>query len=506
MKTIMRQLVAATAILIGLAMVVACGGGQSGASADRIRIAVPQAPPTLDPADMTEGQMLFFAQTLFDSLVVVGPDGQIQPNIATEWSYNADHTSLTMTLRDDATFSDGTAVDAAAVVKALDHNREGTGTAHQQLLSVSDVSAVDPSTVRIDLKSGDPSLLYSLGTYGGFLVAPASVDAGTADTAPIGSGPYVLDTAQTVNGSSYVFSRHAGYWNQAAFPYDSVELKVIDTPDATLNALKSGQIDAMYGTEEASQDAKAAGLTVNVGSPALWNGYIIADRSGRQVPALGDERIRQAINYAIDRKGIVEQFYPESGIPTTQVFNPKSPAWDESLNAQYPYDPDKARALVKESGLGDVTVTIASFPRLLDRLQPIIEQELDAVGITVVWNSVAPSDYRSGLLGAPMYPMSMSSNLSPWTDIQNLLLPTATMNGMHSQTPELDRLLSAVQSATDDAELQSAYRAVNTYLVDQAWFVPIVAIKTMFFTADQVAVTMHDGQVVPDLRDIVPAG
>lgn len=506
MKISRRIVTSVVAALATTTALVACGSSTTTDGARELRLGTPAAPPTLDPAGMTEGQMLQFAQATYDSLLVVDAQGQVEPNVATDWSYTADLKSLTLHVRQGIEFTDGTPLDASAVVTGLEHIKGGTGTGAQQLLNVSGVSAVDPGTVRIDLAKPDPALLYSLGTFGGFLASPAAIAAGTLDAAPVGSGPYTLSADETVTGAAYVYTRNQKYWNSDAFAFDRISLTVMDTSGAMLNALKSGQIDGMFGYQDMRDDAVASGLTVNVGSPVNWAGYIMADRDGKDVPQLADVRVRQAINYAINRKGIVDTFYRDGGIPTTQIFGPESDAWSAALNDAYPYDPQKARQLLADAGVGQFTLPVASFPRLLDKLQPIVQQQLADVGITVRWNSIAPGEYRTGLLGSPMFPMSMSINPSPWTDIQNLVTPTAQMNGRHVQTPQLDGLLAAAQNATDDAARTAAYREINRYLVEQAWFAPIVAINGLYFSAPTIAVTMHNAQVVPSLRDYAPVG
>jgi peptide/nickel transport system substrate-binding protein len=504
-----RSIAAAAAVTSGLLVLSACGGGGSGKSGTGsgdgpLVLGFPAAVTSLDPAAMQEGQLILFEQAVYDSVLKVSPSGEIQPNLATSWEYDATRTHLTLTLRQGVKFTDGTPVDAAAITAGILHNKAGRSSSARQAQYISAVTAVDAQTVRIDLKAPDPSLLNSLATQAGFIASPAAIKSGKLTTTPVGSGPYQLDSARTVSGVKYVFTRNPGYWNKAAYKFAEVDIKVIANSSAMVNALKTGQIDGMYGSASQVADVKSGGVTVNSGSPASWEGFFLNDRAGRQVRQLADTRVRQAINYAIDRKGIAGKFYDGQATPTTQVFNPSSTAWLAALNDRYPYDPAKAKKLLAEAGATSFTLPIASFPGLFTDIQPIIQQQLAAVGITVKWTSASVDTYVTSMLGAPAFPIIMGTNLSAWTDIQNVAAPTAMMNGARYRTAELDALLAKAQKADGDAQ-KTALEAVNSYLVEQAWYLPIVAPNALYFSSSRVKVTMQAAQIVPSLDDFAPA-
>ncbi|MGR6998372.1 ABC transporter substrate-binding protein [Yinghuangia aomiensis] len=394
-------------------------------------------------------------------------------------------------------------MDATAVAGGIQHIKSGRSTGAQLTRNITAVTAVDPATVRIDLAAPDPSLLYSLATYAGFIAAPNAIKAGNLATVPVGSGPYRLDTAKTVSGASYVLTRNPDYWNKAAYPYNQVTVKITTNASAMLNALKTGQIDGTVGASSVA-DAKAAGLTVTTGAPASWLGYFLNDRAGAMVPQLGDVRVRQALNHAIDRKGIAEKFFAGQATPTTQVFNRKSTAWSADLDARYPYDPAKARQLLADARAADLTLPIPSLIGPMADLQAVVQQQLADVGVTVKWLPTTPDTFMTTALGKPAYPMVMSAPLAPWTVVQNVAAPTAVMNGTKYQTPEFDALLAKVLQTTD-AEQTAAFQAVNSYLVEQAWYLPVVAPDTLYFSSAKLKVTIPAGQMMPSLDDYAPA-
>lgn len=504
-----RSVAALAAVTAGLLTLSACGGASVGPSSPdpagaTLALGTPVALPSLDPAAIQDGQSILFEQALYDSLLKESPSGEIQPNLAISWQYDATRTHLTLKLRTGVTFTDHTPLDAAAVVASLKHIESGQGTGTQQTQKISAITAVNAQTVRIDLRSPDPALLNSLATQAGFIASTAAIKAGTLAAAPVGSGPYELDSAKTVAGSSYVFTRNPDYWNKAAYPFAEVDIKVIANPSTMVNALKNGQIDGMYGTAGQVADVKAGGVVVNSGPPVSWDGFFLNDRAGKQVPQLADVRVRQALNYAIDRKGIAAELYEGLATPTTQVFNQSAKGWLAALNDRYPYDPAKAKQLLAAAGATNFTLPIASFSGLFTDLQPIIQQELAAVGVTVKWVTATAATYATSMLGAPVFPIEMSTNLSAWTDVQNVATPTAMMNGEHYQTPALNALLAKVPQTSGDQQT-AALQAVDTYLVDQAWYLPIVAPNALYFSSSKVKVTMQAAQIVPSLDDFAPA-
>jgi peptide/nickel transport system substrate-binding protein len=129
---------------------------------------------------------------------------------------------------------------------------------------------------------------------------------------------------------------------------------------------------------------------------------------------------------------------------------------------------------------------------------------LEAVGINVEYTYLAfDANIMANLLAAPTYLMSMSSNLSGWTDIQNVAAPTAVMNGFRTETAEFNALMDEIQNSSGEQQV-SAYHAANRYLVEQAWFMPIVALNGVYFTSATVDCDMQPGQIVPSLRNHHP--
>lgn len=462
--------------------------------------------PTWDPGEMKEGMVIHYAEAVYDPLLRKTADSQIEGNLATDFTYNDDLTELTLTLQTGITFTDGQAFDATAVKANLEARKTGAGSASETAKSISAVEAVDPTTVKITLSEPSPGLLAALATYTGFMVSPASITAGTAGTEPVGTGPYTLDTAATQKGTSYQFNARADYWNRDAFPFGTIVIKVIEDFTAMFNALSTDQVQFMYATADMVDQAKAAGLTVDT-VPGEWQGIILQDRAGTIAPALGDVRVRQAINYALDRETILATFYAGLGQVSTQTFNPSSDAWVDSLNQKYPYDPAKARELLAEAGYADgFTLPLSYSEGFQTPLIPILAQYLSEVGITLEPISVA--SFSNGgldtLVGAPSFVLSFSTNIPPWTDVLNKLTPTSLWNHFGYTDDTVANFLTEIPRASGDAQ-KKLYQDFNTYIVDQAWFAPIATLENIYLSSPAIKVQMQQAQLVPSLRFFSPA-
>jgi peptide/nickel transport system substrate-binding protein len=167
-----------------------------------------------------------YGQAVYDTLLKEDPSGELIPSLATEWAYNDDNTVLTLTLRDDVKFTDGTPFNADAAAQNLIRFRDGTSPNKSFLGALGDAKAIDETTVELTLTAPDPALLHYLSQNAGMQASPASFGAADAKTNPIGSGPYILDTDKTVIGTSYEYTKNPDYWDPENVHYDNLSLKV----------------------------------------------------------------------------------------------------------------------------------------------------------------------------------------------------------------------------------------------------------------------------------------
>jgi peptide/nickel transport system substrate-binding protein len=499
-------IVAVTVVAAGALALTGCTGSGSG---DRSTTSSASALSTLtigaladltsfDPAQAHLGHAVQYDQPVYDTLIRRKPDGTPVPMLATKWQYNSDKTQLTLTIRKGVKFSDGTEVDAAAVAQNLNRFRTGNGPDASTLAAVSDVTGQGDSVV-ITLKEPDPSLIDYLGNEDSFIASPKAIAAGHIATQPVGSGPYVYDAKDSVTGSKYVFTARKDYWDPSLQKYSEIVVKPIVDTTAMLNALLSGQVDAAILQPKTEAQAKKAGFTEHLYTTD-WQGLFLFDRDGEFTPALKNVKVRQAINFALDKKTLLKQVQQGLGEQTSQILPPGVPGYEKSLDDAYGYNPGKAKKLLAEAGYADgFTLTMPTVAGAFDpALTAGIGQDLKNIGITVNWQNIAASDFISDLT-------TKKFSASWFSEAQGTafyssgieLNPDAVYNPFGTKDPNVQSLVHTVQYGSDSGSAAAATE-LNKYLVDQAWFAP-------FYRPDQIFFTDSKTDVVPQTRQAVPS-
>lgn len=501
---------AALVASVTAALFVVTGCSSSGAdddtSAEELTIVMGNQLNSYDPPDVGDNPRSQYLQPVYDTLVFIDENAEIQPRLATEWEYDESLTQLTMTLRDDVEFTDGEPFNADAVQSNLEHFLAGTGPAVRTVSDIENVEVLSEFEVRIDLAAPNPALLRYLGLTAGMMASPAAIDGGTLATEPVGTGPYVFDDAATVPDSRHVYQRNPDYWNAEDYPYEAVVISPIVDNTARINALRTGQADAASQmSSRYIEEAEDSGLEITAFPSGDVMGLVLFDRDGTFAPGLADARVRQAMNLAIDREQIVEQLYDGRGTMTTQVFNPDSDAWSDELNSKYPYDPDAARDLLDESGYeGDVAIDIPEYAGVSD-LMVVLEQQFEEIGITLRGDTVpdaqANTEMRSGDYAGAL--IQLQSN-DPWQAIQLMLQPDSPWNALQYEDDVVRELIQDARTASAE-ERTAIHQDLNRHIVEEGWFVPIVFLDTIMFTSTDTELTPYKYSVVPPLEAYSPA-
>lgn len=484
----------------------ACGGETADGGTDgSLTLSSIIYPTSFDPAQAEWGNRSPFYQAVYDTLLLASPDGEIEPWLATDWEYNDDNTELTLTLRDDVTFTDGTELTADVVVENIERFRDGSGPDVGYMRAVDDVLAPADHTVVFELDQPDPALLDYLTRSAGLVGSVESFDDSELATTPVGSGPYELDVAQTVTGTSYVYTANPDYWNPDVQHYDEITINVLEDATAALNAIRANEADGVrLANNDELEEVESAGWAVE-GVELDVHGILLLDRDGEMAPELEDLRVRQALNHAFDRESMLESLQGGAGGLTGQMFPETSAAYDPALDEVYPYDPDRAIELLAEAGYPDgFTIEMPRTAVLGDRTFTLIEQQLSDIGVSVNWSDPG-NNFISDLL-APQYPASyMALEQNPdWQLTQFMLAPDAPFNPFGSQDPEVEELIEDMRWG-DEEEQAEAASELNVWMVENAWFAPFYRAQGSFAVAEGTTVEMLPTNVYPNIYDFRPA-
>lgn len=486
-----------------------CSAGGSDSSSDgessTLTLGVLAPATTFEAAGMNFANESPYGQAVYDTLLRETPAGELEPSLATEWEYNEDSTVLTLTLRDDVTFTDDTAFNADAAAQNLLRFRDGTSPNASFLASLGDAKAIDDTHVELTLTDSDPALLHYLTQNAGMQESPAAFANADVKTNPVGSGPYILDTDATVVGTSYEFTKNPDYWNPETVHYDNLVLKVYADSTAQLNAIKGGQLNGAKVIDNVNNaEIEAAGFTLNP-FELDWTGLIIFDRDGSLNPAFADVRVRQAINYAIDSEAMLQTIGEGLGTQTTQIFPTSSVAYDESLDSRYAYDPDEAKSLLAAAGYADgLTIDMPSTAMANPAIFTLVEQQLSEVGITVNYTDTG-TNFIADIL-APKFPVSWMQlqQDTDWALVNFELTKDASFNPTKYDDPTVAAFVDTIHDGTID-EADAALKDLNEYIVEQAWFAPWFRMQLTYVTDENTKVETQVGNAYPYLWNITPA-
>lgn len=479
--------------------------GVDGETASLLRIGSITEPQSWDPSQAQEGHPLPLYQAVYDSLLRQEPDGTPAPGIATDWSVSEDLLSVEMTLREGVTFTDGEILDGEAVKANIENMLAGNGPFSTNISAIESVEVTSPTSITLHLSEPDPSLIYWLSSAGALLGSPQALGSDGIVTEPVGSGPYILDTQNSVTGSKLVFTRNNDYWDDP-LPFETVEFHVMTDETARLNALKSGQLDAcVFQRNSSAQDATAAGLT-SLDYQVNWEGLIFFDRDGSLQPEFADPRVREALTLAIDRTAIMDTVQEGRGTPTNQTLGEESLGYSAEFDSDTAADPDRAKQLLQEAGAEGMSLTLPISPVFDPAIYDAIIQSWQSIGVTVERKEWGPGEAVPSMLKGENAIAYMSlKRRADWAQAKFLYGPSATWNPRKSEDEELSSHLHDLQHATDDDAASAAAKLVNEYIVENHWFGAFYRLQAMFFHSAAVEVDPADN-AVPYLYFYRPAG
>lgn len=395
------------------------------------------------------------ASLVFDTLALMNDAGELQPNVATEWKRTSD-TELSITLRDDVKFHDGTPLTSADVAASYNRLMDGQPLAKSIFLTSGSATA-DGNTVSIKTDKPFAPLENSLAVVS--IIPKAQIDDPESfKTTANGSGPYKFES---YDGVDVILSANADYWGGAP-QVDEIDIRYIADADARQNALLSGQIDIATRVGPSYVTAlgdKEGFSTLSISPPAQVN--VLYQHSG----PLGDVRVRQALAYAIDRESISTNLM--GGInPIGFSALPTSTPYYQAAGNKFAYDPEKARTLLSEAGYdNNLTLTMSTstlVPNQAEIDQSIV-QYLSDVGITVELTKLEVGEFRTTYTQYDLSTNTLGSfNNDPSFYLSFFAGGTgAAVFGL--EDPEIDALVAASNQA-DETSRQAAVAAASDYL------------------------------------------
>lgn len=447
---------------IGLALLLGTATmGMAMAQPTEVRIGVALEPPVLDPtAGAAEAIDIVVYQNIFEGLTRVDQNGEVQPGLAESWTISDDNLTYTFKLQDGVTFHDGTAFDAEDVKFTFDRIlAEDSTNAHREFFTpITSVTVVDPLTVEMTLDKVIGRFLFDLGRGDAVIVAPESADNNA--TMPIGTGPFAF--VQWDKGSRVILEAYGPYWGEPVHLSKATYVFISDTGTMT-NALLAGDID---GTNNFATEA----LAVFEGNPQFnvlvgtTEGETILGTNNRKAP-FDNLLVRQAMAHAIDRQAIIDGATYGYGTPIGSAFAPHNPYYVD-LTGTYPYDPEKAKALLAEAGYPDgFNATLKLPPLAYARLSgQIIASQFAAVGIRLEQVNVEFAQWLEDVYTNKDFDLTIIAHVEPF-DIGNYANPDYYFG---YDNPEFAALIETLNGTVDEAKRKELAIEAQTILANDA--------------------------------------
>lgn len=442
-------------------------------------------PVNLDPAQVTDLNSTRVGRRIVETLVTMPEEStQIVPGLAESWTISRDGLRYTFKLRRGIAFHDGTAFNAEAVKFSIERqinpehpfNKLGKYPfANYFFGNVKAVEAIDPQTVEFVLKEPRASFLAVLSAGAASIVSPAAVRKSGADYAltPVGTGPFKY--ASWDRGQRVVLEKNPAYWR---FPVklDRVVYRPIVEDQARLTELLTGTLDLIVGVPPdfvaQLENNPKLGLLKQVGSHVWYLGI------NNQKKPLDDKRVRQALNYAVNKEAIVRDVLKGTGSLSVGPVLPGTWGAEPSLKP-FPHDPERARKLLAEAGYPGGFSTTLWTPESGSGMQSpvamstVIQSNLKAVGVNATIQTMEWGAFLTKLRSKEqeLFALSwMAGNEDPDMVMYPLLhssqwTPLGPNRALYKNA-RFDELLHQARLVTDQARRAELYREAQRILMD----------------------------------------
>lgn len=443
---------------------------------------------SLDPGQVTDINTMHVLTQMYEGLVKLGPNGEPAPSLATKWVVSNDGLLYTFTLKTGVKFSNGDPLNAEAVAFSFERqlNESNPGAKFGPFPfgsfffgAVGSVKAVGANQVQFKMKSPNSALLYALTVATGFIVNPkvALAEKDKFALKGSGTGPYMLES--WTRGGQLILKQNPNYWGTKGKAKNIVWVPIVQESQRSV-ALQSGTVDLVINPPpESLSKLKSSGFTVaDAAGPHIW--WVGLNLSK---PPFDNKLVRQALNYAIDRKAITEGILYGTGLPANQPLAPMQLGYNPNVN-KYDYNPQKAKELLAQAGYPNGFTTNFLVPTSGSGMQsPVpmgtaIQAYLGQIGIKV---NIQQLDWGTflGKIGAgakesdlDMWELSwMDSAIDPSLVLGPLISSKSWPPGFNSgfyKNAEVDKLIDQGLIEQSPAKRKDIYQKASALINEDA--------------------------------------
>lgn len=460
------------------------------AEAETLRVAMGYDPVSLDPIATSDNGSIWTQLLIYDTLVRPDATGtKLEPGLAESWTVSDDGLTIRFKLR-DAKFSDGTPVTAEDVQFSIERaasEESGWGRFYRPITRF---EIPNPREIVMHLTEPFTPAFNNLALFAAAILPKAALEAKGAAffDAPVGSGPFVLK--KWARGASLELVKNPYYWQAGKPAVDEAVLEVVTEPSARVIKLEAGEVDVALDPPLNQLAALKAEPGITTGSVTPYRADFV-QLNTRYAP-LGDEKVRQALNYAIDKTALIKGVLYGEGTPAASAM-PVMAYADPALTP-YPYDPAKAKALLAEAGYPEgfeaemlVDSGIATQRNTAIALQAMLAQVGVKVKIQMLESGTQWETTKAG-----GYQMSLSYTTSDTIDPDQIIGFVAVnperANAYHTEwkNERLNALYAQERKTVNGPERGAMFREMIQILHDGAPFLFLYHPATVWAEKDYV--------------------
>ena len=466
-RFIFKTVITASVLCLTLTGLAGCTK-KSGSANNNAVVGITQEPGIFDPHTVVAAGDEEIIFNVYEGLYKYDYEGNLNPCLATDVEISDDASVYTFTIREGVKFHDGSDLDAGDVVYSLKRaaglldNQDGTALV-SELDSISNVEITSDNRVQVTLEASSFELLSCFTTG----IIPEGYD--NCQKAPVGTGPFKFDSYTP--GQNVILVKNENYW-QKGLPYlDKVTFKVCADMDAGITELANGSIDIFpYLTPDRANQLDSSKYNI------LSNGSNMVQifALNNKVEPLNDLRVRQAINYAVNRKDIISVTMDGAGVELSTAMSPAMGSYyDTSLDGTFDQDIEKAKSLMADAGYENgfnISCTVPSSYLIHVNTAVELASELKAIGINMEIKQVDWATWLDVVYKGRDYEttvIALTSTYAPY-DVLERYQSTADGNFINYSNPEVDRIMAQIPMTADINERTALYHQVLGLLTNDA--------------------------------------
>jgi len=432
-----------------------------------------------------------------EPLTKINDKGVPVPFLATSWEYSPDLKSLTLMIRKGVKFHDGSDLNAETVKMNLEERKSGMY--GKGIASITSIDVIDEYAVRLNLSEFKNVLLENFANYNGLMISAKVLEKAKtkkgkkwAKKNPVGTGPFKF--VEFERDVILKYNRFDGYWQKGKPYLDGIETHYVRDTMTALASLKAGEAQAMWDIPaDKAVELKTKGFKIIHFSAGMRS--LAADTANTE-SILANKKVREAVEYAINRKAIAESLGHGYWEPVNQYSSKKYNGYNPDLIGR-PYNPEKARQLLKEAGYpnGFKTQLISSTTTGRDVLAALQRDFMKAgIDAEIVFYDLGKyrltslKGWKNGLLV-----FGQNAPLNPTQDLYSLFTTGSVRFPSLFRPPELQEVLTEAVTVPDFNDQKTLVKKAVRMMSDMAVVIPLWTYTDIYVTHKSVRDLGFDG-------------